>query len=130
MTHHAAEAVKAPAFKSGQPLRGSPSIRLGRELTISEVSEFLGITAHAARCYERAGEEMIPQSLQIMVDQRERVLSQIHELELALTTTDLKIATYAGAAGDDTTPKLAPAPAPPSTTGSTAYHTESQGEPS
>ena len=44
----------------------------------------------------RAGEATTPQRLQIMVDQREHILAQIHELELALTTTDYKIAKYAG----------------------------------
>lgn len=117
-------------------------------LSISEVGELLGITAHTARYYERAGLIEVPRSssghrsygpktverldflvrmrtsgmgitelsryvdlvragesttsqrLQIMVDQRERIISQIHELELALVTTDYKIAKYGGAPGD------------------------------
>lgn len=155
-------------------LRLALSIDPDRILSISEVSELLGITAHTARYYERAGlidvarsqsghrvyyartvgrldflvrmrtsgmgisqlsryvelvragEETVPQRLQIMVDQRENILAQIHDLELALTTTDFKIAKYAGTAGDDTTR----APAPPRNTGSTVHHTESQGDPS
>lgn len=117
----------------------------GRELTIAEVSELLGITAHTARYYERAGlievprsrsghriydpktverldflvrmrssgmgisqlsryielvragEATTPHRLQIMVDQRERILAQIQQLELALAATEYKITTYGGA---------------------------------
>lgn len=119
-----------------------------RPLSISEVSELLGITAHTARYYERAGlievvrsqsghriydqktverldflvrmrasgmgiselhryvdlvrggEATTPQRRQIMVAQRERIISQVHELELALATTDYKIAKYGGIPGD------------------------------
>lgn len=56
----------------------------------------------------RAGEATTPQRLQIMVDQREHILTQIHQLELALTTTDYKIAKYAGTAGDDSTTATIP----------------------
>lgn len=54
----------------------------------------------------RAGEATTSQRLQIMIDQRERILSEIQQLELALATTDYKIAKYGGApqdrsAGDD-----------------------------
>ncbi|WP_228282652.1 MerR family transcriptional regulator [Brevibacterium atlanticum] len=107
----------------------------GRDLTIAEVSEHLGITAHTARYYERAGLIDVPRSqsghrtfdpksverldflvrmrssgmgisqlsryvelvragetttsqrLQIMVDQRERILAQIQQLELALAAS-------------------------------------------
>lgn len=44
----------------------------------------------------RAGATTTPQRLQIMLDQRERIRAQIHELELALTTTEYKIAKYGG----------------------------------
>ncbi|MGO2860527.1 MAG: MerR family transcriptional regulator [Brevibacterium sp.] len=117
----------------------------GRDLTIAEVADLLGITAHTARYYERAGlidvprsqsghrvydpktvqrldflvrmrssgmgisqlsryielvragETTTPQRLQIMVDQRERILAQIQQLELALAATEYKITTYGGA---------------------------------
>lgn len=139
---------------SSQPIR-DPRIRralstdYGRELSISEVCEHIGITAHTARYYERAGllevarsqsghrtydqptverldflvrmrtsgmgiselsryvdlvragETTTPQRLQIMLDQRERIVSQLHELELALVTTDYKIAKYGGVPGED-----------------------------
>lgn len=39
-----------------------------------------------------------------MVDQRERIISQIHELELALARTDDKIANYGGAPRDGHSP--------------------------
>ncbi|MDN5655604.1 MAG: MerR family transcriptional regulator [Kocuria sp.] len=52
----------------------------------------------------RAGETTTSQRLQIMVDQRERILSQIDQLELALATTDYKIAKYGGVPGDDRRP--------------------------
>ncbi|WP_141322665.1 hypothetical protein [Brevibacterium aurantiacum] len=67
----------------------------------------------------RAGTATTPQRLQIMVDQREHILTQIHELELALTTTEYKIAKYAGTAGDNTPPASAP-----------SRSTGSEGEPS
>ena len=132
-------------------LRRALSIDPDRELSISEVSDFLGITAHTARYYERAGllevnrsrsghrtydqktverldflirmrasgmgiselrryvdlvrvgDATTPQRLQIMVDQRERIVSQIRELELALSTTDYKIAKYGGVPADGST---------------------------
>ncbi|WP_231444638.1 MerR family transcriptional regulator [Brevibacterium zhoupengii] len=127
------------------------STEYGSELSISEVCELLGITAHTARYYERAGLIEVPRSqsdhrtydqatverldflvrmrtsgmgiselrryvdlvrageatteqrLQIMLDQRERIVSQLHELELALLTTDYKIAKYGGAPNDNHT---------------------------
>ncbi|MCF2573665.1 MULTISPECIES: MerR family transcriptional regulator [unclassified Brevibacterium] len=150
MTQHTAD-VSRPS-----DLRQALSVDPDRVLSISEVSEVLGITAHTARYYERAGllevarshsghrvydsatverldflvrmrtsgmgisqlkryvelvragEATTPQRLQIMVDQREHILTQIHELELALTTTDYKIAKYAGTAGDDSTTATIP----------------------
>lgn len=36
-----------------------------------------------------------------MLDQRDRIKSQLRELELALTTTEYKIAKYGGAPDDD-----------------------------
>ncbi|MDK8433436.1 MULTISPECIES: MerR family transcriptional regulator [unclassified Brevibacterium] len=120
-------------------------------LSISEVSELLGITAHTARYYERAGLLTIDRSqsghriydrktverldflvrmrtsgmgiselsryvdlvrdgdstteerLQIMLAQRERIRTQIRELERALDTTEYKIATYGGAPTTSTT---------------------------
>ncbi|MGC2941306.1 MULTISPECIES: MerR family transcriptional regulator [unclassified Brevibacterium] len=118
------------------------------QLSVSEVSELLGITAHTARYYERAGLLTVGRSqsghraydrktverleflvrmrssgmgiselnryvdlvregdsttearLQIMLAQRERIRTQIRELERALDTTEYKIATYGGAPGD------------------------------
>ena len=128
-------------------IRRALSVDDGAELTISEVCELLGITAHTARYYERAGlievprsqsghrtydqltverldflvrmrtsgmgiselgryvelvragDSTTPQRLQIMLEQRERIRAQLHELELelALTTTEYKIAKYGGA---------------------------------
>lgn len=170
---HRSASTAAPSTSSTPPPRsGSPqppeihpsrdprirralSVDDGAELSISEVCELLGITAHTARYYERAGlievarsqsghrtydhltverldflvrmrtsgmgiselsryvelvragDSTTPQRLQIMVDHRERIKSQIHELELALVTTDYKIAKYGGAPDDDLS--LAPA---------------------
>lgn len=129
-------------------IRRALSIDDGVELSISEVCELLGITAHTARYYERAGlievarsqsghrtydqasvgrldflvrmrtsgmgiselrryvdlvrggDTTTPQRLQIMLEQRVRIKSQLHELELALTTTEYKIAKYGGAPND------------------------------
>lgn len=148
-------------------LRQAQSVDPDRVLSISEVSELLGITAHTARYYERAGllevarshsghrvyysatverldflvrmrtsgmgiselrryvdlvragDATTPQRLQIMLDQRDRIKAQLHELELALTTTDYKIAKYAGTAGDDSTTATIP-----------SRSTGSEGEPS
>lgn len=141
----------SPRPSPGQPqpsrdprIRRALSVDDGTELTISEVCELLGISAHTARYYERAGLIEVPRSqsghrtydqasvdrldflvrmrtsdmgiselgryvdlvragatttpqrLQIMLDQRERIRAQIHELELALTTTEYKIAKYGG----------------------------------
>ena len=161
MTQHTA-VTSRPA-----DLRQALSVDPDRVLSISEVSEVLGITAHTARYYERAdllevarsqsghrlydsatverldflvrmrssgmgisqlkryvelvraGETTTPQRLQIMVDQREHILAQIHDLNLALTTTDYKIAKYAGTTGDGTT-----------TAPITSRTTASQGDPS
>lgn len=52
----------------------------------------------------RAGDATTEQRLEIMCEQRERIKSQIHELELALVTTDYKIAKYGGAPDDDRSP--------------------------
>lgn len=52
----------------------------------------------------RVGEATTGQRLQIMLDQRERIVSQLHELELALLTTDYKIAKYRGVPDDDRAP--------------------------
>lgn len=116
------------------------SAGLSGALPIGEVSELLGITAHTARYYERAGlltvgrsqsghraydqravdrldflvrmrssgmgtseltryvdlvnqgESTTPERLQIMRDQRQRIIEQIHDLERALTATEYKIA--------------------------------------
>lgn len=158
MAHQSAStATPASSPTSSQPIR-VPTIRRalstdhGRELSISEVSELLGITAHTARYYERAGllevsrtqsghriydqkavarldflvrmrtsgmgiselrryvdlvrvgEATTGQRLQIMLDQRERIVSQLHELELALLTTDYKIAKYGGVPDDNRAP--------------------------
>lgn len=43
-----------------------------------------------------------------MVDQRERIISQIHELELALARTDDKIANYGGAPWRRALPRQSP----------------------
>lgn len=67
----------------------------------------------------RAGDATTEQRLQIMLDQRERIVSQLHELELALLTTDYKIANYGGVPDDN----RVPADTPPS-----SHHQE--GEPS
>lgn len=153
----ASTAATAPSATPPQPIR-DPRIRralsteFGSELSISEVCELLGITAHTARYYERAGLIEVPRSpsghrtydqatverldflvrmrtsgmgiselrryvdlvhageattaqrLQIMLDPRERIVSQLHELELALVTTDYKIAKYGGTPNDNRTP--------------------------
>lgn len=153
----ASTAATAPSATPPQPIR-DPRIRralsteFGSELSISEVCELLGITAHTARYYERAGllevhrtqsghriydqatverldflvrmrtsgmgisalrryvdlvragDATTEQRLEIMCEQRERIKSQIHELELALVTTDYKIAKYGGAPDDDRSP--------------------------
>lgn len=136
MAHHSARSAAAPDA-------------IDRTLSIAEVCELLGITAHTARYYERiglievarsgsghrvydqravdrldflarmrssgmgisdlcryinlvnVGESTAPQRLRIMIDQRQRILARIRELESALAATDFKIAAYGGAAGDD-----------------------------
>lgn len=130
-------------------------------LSVSEVSELLGITAHTARYYERAGLLTVGRSrsghrvydrktverldflvrmrssgmgiselsryvdlvregdsttelrLEIMLAQRERIRTQIRELERALDTTEYKIATYGGTPTTSATPAT-PAPPTPS----------------
>lgn len=148
----------------------------GARLSISEVSDLLGISTHTARYYERvglievsrsqsghriydqkmvsrldflvrmrasgmgiselcryvelvrAGESTTQQRLQIMLEQRERIISQIHDLELALATTEFKITTYGGAPNDPAPRgKAASAPAPRDAT--TTTH-RPQGDPS
>lgn len=170
-SNHTAPTSSAPSHPNRDPrIRRALSVDDGAELSISEVCELLGITAHTARYYERAGlievarsqsghrtydqrtverldflvrmrtsgmgiselgryielvragESTTPQRLQIMLDQRERIKSQIHELELALTTTEYKIAKYGGVPDDDRTP---------ASTASDTHHAEhSEGEPS
>lgn len=78
---------------------------------ISELSRYVDLV--------RTGEATTPQRLQIMLDQRERIISQLHELELALVTTDYKIAKYGGGPGEDRSP---------AGTASNLHHSE--GEPS
>ncbi|HCG56880.1 MULTISPECIES: MerR family transcriptional regulator [Brevibacterium] len=158
----------APPLPIRDPrIRRALSTEYGSELSISEVCEHLGITAHTARYYERAGLIEVPRSqsghrtydqstverldflvrmrtsgmgiselrryvdlvrageatteqrLQIMLDQRERIVSQLHELELALVTTDYKIVKYGGAPNDNRTPE---------NTSPSSHHTE--GDPS
>ena len=46
------------------------------------------------------GESTTPERLQIMRDQRQRIIEQIHDLERALTATEYKIAVYGGAPDD------------------------------
>lgn len=46
------------------------------------------------------GESTIPERLQIMRNQRQRIIDQIHDLERALTATEYKIAVYGGAPDD------------------------------
>lgn len=113
-------------------------------LTIAEVAERTGVTAHTLRYYERiglvdvgrdtsghrlytansygrvvfitrlrmagmpirelqryialaaAGEHTIPDRLQIMLDHRDAVRAQMHELQFALETIEFKIAAYGG----------------------------------
>ena len=46
------------------------------------------------------GESTTPERLQIMRDQRQRIIEQIHDLERALTATEYKIAVYGGTPDD------------------------------
>ena len=46
------------------------------------------------------GESTIPERLQIMRNQQQRIIDQIHDLERALTATEYKIAVYGGAPDD------------------------------
>ena len=50
------------------------------------------------------GESTIPERLQIMRNQRQRIIDQIHDLERALTATEYKIAVYGGAPDDTSHP--------------------------
>ena len=50
------------------------------------------------------GESTTPERLQIMRDQRQRIIEQIHDLERALTATEYKIAVYGGAPDDTSHP--------------------------
>lgn len=129
------------------PTTDSASIPI-ETLSIGEVCNRLGITAHTARYYERIGllhvgrspsgrrvfdqravdrldflvrmrssgmgiseltryvdlvnqgESTTPERLQIMRDQRQRIIEQIRDLERALTATEYKIAVYGGAPDD------------------------------
>lgn len=95
---HAAEQERTPldfectlsrrlSFTPHETADASPTA--GRELTIAEVSRYIELV--------RAGEATTSQRLQIMIDQRERILAQVQQLELALATTEHKITTYGGA---------------------------------
>lgn len=50
------------------------------------------------------GESTIPERLQIMRNQRQRIIDKIHDLERALTATEYKIAVYGGAPDDTSHP--------------------------
>ncbi|WGP06458.1 MerR family transcriptional regulator [Bacillus subtilis] len=50
------------------------------------------------------GESTIPERLQIMRNQRQRIIDQIHDLERALTAAEYKIAVYGGAPDDTSHP--------------------------
>jgi DNA-binding transcriptional MerR regulator len=56
-------------------------------LTIAEVAERTGVTAHTLRYYERIG---------LLEAHRDRVKERIVELEAALGVVEYKIATYGG----------------------------------
>jgi DNA-binding transcriptional MerR regulator len=114
-------------------------------LTIAEMAERAGVTAHTLRYYERAGlldvgrdpaghrvydgrdyarvvfltrlrmtgmpirdlqryialvaqgEQTVPERLQMLLDHRDAVRAQLHELTFALETIEFKIAAYGGA---------------------------------
>ncbi len=124
----------------------------GAVLTIADVAERTGVTAHTLRYYERiglldvardaaghrvydardyarvvfltrlrmtgmpirelqryvtlvaAGHESVPDRLQMLLDHRDAVRAQLHELAFALQTIEFKIAAYGG----DCPPELAP----------------------
>lgn len=99
-----AELLKVPRTQSGHRIYDQATIArldfLVRMRTsgmgISELRRYVDLV--------RAGEATTGQRLQIMLEQRERIKSQIHELELALLTTDYKIAKYGGVPDDDRAP--------------------------
>ena len=88
----------------------------GSTLSIAEMAERTGVTAHTLRYYERmtgmpirellryvelvgGGDGTVDERLEMLLAHRESVRAQLAELQFALDTIEFKIASYGGSCG-------------------------------